>query len=411
MGKQARKKRQQDPIGRLRSDAERAARSYLSGLAINHRMTAPQFWAQLEQSLGKRFADDFEAAIERREQDESDAAVYDLMYRDVETVKRTAPILNPMAFDWLTHFAAAKVPEGDIVDLGSGAGLLTCFYAMRRPASQVVGIELNAAGVDRGRELAREMGLTNVAFEQGDLRDVDLGRRFDCAVSTLALTEVDFSRSTDQESFDFSTLARGRRRFESETSDLAGVASRHLTDEGAYLSFERLPRFDDFAGWVGAQQRHGLGIELGSAGRIVWQDPMVGRQSSQALVARPSARACALTQLEDWYLSEIPTEEFECEVRLNRSQEIAFHAGTHLEVSDQFGSGATRIYRLQDRSDEVIYLTTSRGFRQEIARVSASSGGLRDDFEAMIDNFTQDPEVTSSRPLEENDLLQDLDRT
>jgi len=67
--------------------------------------------------------------------------------------------------------ALAELQEGEtVLDLGSGAGI-DVFLAAKRVGEhgRVIGVDLTADMVDRGKQLAREHGYENVEFRQGDI--------------------------------------------------------------------------------------------------------------------------------------------------------------------------------------------------------------------------------------------------
>jgi len=67
--------------------------------------------------------------------------------------------------------ALAEVLPGDVVlDLGSGAGL-DCFLAASRvgPTGRVIGLDMTPEMIERARAHAREVGVTNVEFRQGEM--------------------------------------------------------------------------------------------------------------------------------------------------------------------------------------------------------------------------------------------------
>jgi len=61
--------------------------------------------------------------------------------------------------------------RGTILDLGCGFGLFSLYIAARKPDAQVIGIDINAKRLNVARVAAQKLGITNVAYERGDLRE------------------------------------------------------------------------------------------------------------------------------------------------------------------------------------------------------------------------------------------------
>jgi tRNA G46 methylase TrmB len=83
-------------------------------------------------------------------------------------------------------------PPQEVLDIGCENGVLTCFYASLWPTAKVVGIERSAAAVAAARELAKQLGLENVSFEQSDARsflDANAGR-FSLIAATFVMHEL-----------------------------------------------------------------------------------------------------------------------------------------------------------------------------------------------------------------------------
>ena len=84
----------------------------------------------------------------------------------LESMPTTVPSFgcgNPIAL-------ASLRPGETVLDLGSGAGL-DCFLAAREVGGQgsVIGVDFTPAMVERARENAASLGLSNVSFRQGDI--------------------------------------------------------------------------------------------------------------------------------------------------------------------------------------------------------------------------------------------------
>jgi len=58
--------------------------------------------------------------------------------------------------------------DGRVLDLGSGFGLFSLYFALTAPGRSLVGVELDARRVECARSCAKRLGLENVRYECGD---------------------------------------------------------------------------------------------------------------------------------------------------------------------------------------------------------------------------------------------------
>jgi SAM-dependent methyltransferase len=86
-------------------------------------------------------------------------------------------------------FEDAGITTGmKVLDLGSGAGDVAFLAAeLVGPTGCVVGVDLDRAVVATARARARALGLTQVSFIAGDVREVELQRDFDAVVGRFVL--------------------------------------------------------------------------------------------------------------------------------------------------------------------------------------------------------------------------------
>ncbi|HET6875067.1 MAG TPA: class I SAM-dependent methyltransferase [Acidimicrobiales bacterium] len=80
-------------------------------------------------------------------------------------------------------------PGQHLIDLGCGTGQTTVELARRvGPEGTVLGVDIAAAMLERGREHAAAAGISNIAFEHADVQSTDLGAaRFDGAFSRFGV--------------------------------------------------------------------------------------------------------------------------------------------------------------------------------------------------------------------------------
>jgi SAM-dependent methyltransferase len=65
------------------------------------------------------------------------------------------------------------LPEaGTVLDIGSGFGLFSLYYALQRPGLRIVGCDIDARRIEQARRAAERLGLANVRYERGDAADL-----------------------------------------------------------------------------------------------------------------------------------------------------------------------------------------------------------------------------------------------
>src|SRR5205807_299794 len=63
-------------------------------------------------------------------------------------------------------------PSGEVLDLGCGFGLFSLYYASIAPGRFVRGLDVNGRRIAMARHAAERLAIANVAYRQGDARDV-----------------------------------------------------------------------------------------------------------------------------------------------------------------------------------------------------------------------------------------------
>jgi len=78
-----------------------------------------------------------------------------------------------------------------ILDCGCGPGSITVGLAQWAPEGQTVGVDIGAEQLDGARAFARDLGLENVAFRQGDIFDLPFDdNSFDVVFSQAVLIHI-----------------------------------------------------------------------------------------------------------------------------------------------------------------------------------------------------------------------------
>lgn len=69
--------------------------------------------------------------------------------------------------------------EGRVLDLGSGFGLFSLYFATTAPERRLVGVELSAKRVEEARRSAERLSLTNVEYHNADVLEWEPSGLFD----------------------------------------------------------------------------------------------------------------------------------------------------------------------------------------------------------------------------------------
>jgi SAM-dependent methyltransferase len=92
--------------------------------------------------------------------------------------------------DWLLRVAAALPPGGEVLDLGCGAGEPVAAWFIARGYG-LTGLDYSATMLDLARRRFPERAVPRVAWLQGDMRALDLGRRVDAVIGWDSFFHLD----------------------------------------------------------------------------------------------------------------------------------------------------------------------------------------------------------------------------
>jgi SAM-dependent methyltransferase len=110
--------------------------------------------------------------------------ILDQFTRQAVPFSTAAPIRDEAALQLLVDAAGTELDD-TVLDVACGPGLVACAFA--RIASQVTGVDLTPAMLERGRALAAERGLSNVDFQLGDVHPLPFAdASFSIVVSRFA---------------------------------------------------------------------------------------------------------------------------------------------------------------------------------------------------------------------------------
>jgi SAM-dependent methyltransferase len=313
VGKQSRRKGQRQP------GTEVAARYFRRvGLALRANPAAlarlgdadPAWAAQLAELDSRTVAMAEDPTVSPGDLEAASRAKYALIYRDLDTAlaeyaARAVVVAGALLPWWLDHRPAAS----RLLDIGCGAGVLTCAYALAMPDSEVVGIDVVPEAIACAEELATRLGAGNARFlaadftaPPGSLPPAE-GYEQVVAVTVLGDAVAYPKRRPGQDPFSSVAEVDGAG-LGYTTPGLTALADR-LAAGGTLLVFDRTPEAVQ-ALWLGAGLRNaGLDLDLGRAEAVELIEDAEPRTFTR-FIGRHSNGAGAAADLASWVKSAEP---------------------------------------------------------------------------------------------------------
>jgi ubiquinone/menaquinone biosynthesis C-methylase UbiE len=92
--------------------------------------------------------------------------ILDQFTRQATPFSTASPITDAAALKLIVETSGAKATD-TVLDVACGGGVVACAFAPR--VKHVTGIDMTPAMLARGAEYAKELGLTNLTWQQGDV--------------------------------------------------------------------------------------------------------------------------------------------------------------------------------------------------------------------------------------------------
>ena len=178
---------------------------------------------------------------------------------------------------YLTAIADFDLQPTSVLDVGSGDGLITCFYAFLYPDADVIALDLCGLCLVTTRTIAARLGLPNLHIVQGDAVDAQslfLGKHFDLVLAralTVFRGQCSCGRALAAAPGDLHPIAKVTRILE---------AIRHvLTPTGLFISTEHWAGAAGLWSWASQVTSAGLSIDWSRSPQI----PTAGRRWTMLL--------------------------------------------------------------------------------------------------------------------------------
>jgi SAM-dependent methyltransferase len=384
--------------------AKEQVEEFFLAAGIERHVGAMEFWSSLEEASDAQLAREVEEVLRRRQMGQIHNDDASVLFGSISRLRLTVDALAPHTFPWLVNLTDAAFPPGDVLELGCGGGVVSCFLAWLWPHKTVVGVDRSAASLEAARNLAAHLGLTNVTFVKSDIQEVDLGRVFDMVLSAAVWAEMDPCR-VDVSSMSAINalpveLARG-------SSALAACASRHLDHDGRYVSLERCRDVAALGSWVGALRSEGLFPRLGESQMVRTEGVLTGLERLPMLVAAKQGTPTTASELVRWRSAVVggdSHDELHTEMRVALSGPWAVAVGEVMEGSDDNGTFEVALCLMENGPAGMLYFATTRGVREILAETpDGGAAQFVPMYRAVRNDVGRRASIRSRRSFEDGD--------
>ena len=374
---------------------------FLDNVEIAHFGSSEEFWERLHGLPNKDVAVIARTIFQERQSGRVNPLHSAFFFESLENTQFFHNVVSPYLTILLQELDTMQLPAGDILELGSGAGVVACFLAQKYPKKTVVGVDLLPAVVQTAQKLAQLLGLSNIEFHQAEIQSLHLEQTFGCILSVALREEMSSGR---QGSFGyFSAIAELPQALTAVSSPLSQCVAEHLAADGLYISLERCHDVASIASWVGELQSVGVSPDLERSTMLVFSGVLTGPEKMPLLFSVHADARVDAESLLQWRMNgsnETQSDELAVESRVYSQRAWRVVKAMEFGIRDELGDAAARVYLLECDREGLVYFTTNRGAREIV--FESSFGGaqiLSNKFEHMLGELTYNPSVVDVRSI------------
>jgi hypothetical protein len=374
---------------------------FLDNVDIAHFESSEEFWERLHGLSNKDVAVIARTIFQERQSGRVNPLHSAFFFESLENTQFFHNVVSPYLIVLLQELDTMQLPAGDILELGSGAGVVACFLAQKYPEKTVVGVDLLPAVVQTAQKLAELLGLSNIEFRQAEIAGLHLEKTFGCIVSVALREEMSSGR---QGSFGyFSAIAELPQALTTTSSPLSQCVAEHLAIDGLYISLERCHDVASIASWVGELQSVGVSPDLERSTMLVFSGVLTGPEKMPLLLSAHAVARVDAESLLQWRMhgsNETQSDELAVESRVYSQRAWRVVKAMEFGIRDELGDAAARVYLLECDREGLVYFTTNRGAREIVFETSFGGAQiLSNKFEHMLGELTYNPSVVDVRSI------------
>ena len=374
---------------------------FLDNVDLAHFESSEEFWERLHGLSNKDVGAIARTIFQERQSGRVNPLHSAFFFESLENTQFFHNVVSPYLNALLLELDVLQLPPGDILELGSGAGVVACFLAQKYPEKTVIGIDLLPGVVATAQKLVQLLGLSNIEFRQEEIAGLHLGKTFGCVLSVALREEMSSGR---QGSFGyFSAIAELPRALTTDSSSLSQCVAEHLATDGLYISLERCHDVASIASWVGELQSVRLSPDLERSTMLVFSGVLTGPEKMPLLLSVHADARVDAESLLQWRMNgskEAQSDELAVESRVYSQRAWRVVKAMEFGIRDELGDAAARVYLLECDREGLVYFTTNRGAREIIFETSFGGAQiLSNKFEHMLGELTYNPSVVDVRSI------------
>ena len=253
---------------------ERFIISYFNRLNLKPSKDNKEFWKNLYQKYGNEKAKSLADVVDARIDNIPGINLYEAKNETLELsldYARYSADLYRRYFEWL--ICKKELNPKRILDIGCDNGIVTCFYAILFPNSEVIGVDISENGIKCAKQLSEKLGLTNVKFMEIGFRNIKehfFDQQFDIITSVRSLHEI----MEDDVDIRYWSLNEVLVEVEKQEENMLFKQISNLLrhDESIFISWERFSSPGIALWWIEKYKRVGLYVNWEECDKIKFHE-------------------------------------------------------------------------------------------------------------------------------------------
>ncbi|WP_423797992.1 methyltransferase domain-containing protein [Neobacillus sp. SAB-20_R2A] len=339
---------------------------YFNSLGIKECKSKLAFWKHVT-AIDSVLAEELEPLISRKRK----GNIYDVKNQTLPFslgAESWTMSFHKSLLTWVSQQKELKPKR--ILEIGCDNGLSACWYAQLFPDTEIVGVDQSENGIQCARQLAKQLGLSNVSFYQigfMELLDHFSKHSFDMIISVRSFHEI-MGPIFIQNYWSLPDHLKEKPTF--GDSWYLQIVDFFLTPNGTYLSCERLESPADVGKWANLLKEANLHVQWSDSEIIDYYEFRTKKQSPVIVATKKETGLSTLEGMEHLYSKNQPLILEAGQSYTTVNAEFAFHrlgvktfqSGQYLAVPNHWFMYRFEVWKTNDFL--LVYCYGNMGYRQ-----------------------------------------------